>query len=176
MPQRSSASAAHTRPQILFIDEEDLQLIEQMRTNGGDMLTVAMRQFAAEYPMAANVRSAARAILVRGESVGNAQKFQVLIDERNEWMASYLWLQCDLRQRCVRDTVFVVAGAPPIPSPPNLLFLHAVRATSSRKDAGAAHLPGLIDAAVKVVPHHPPLRPAPCNAHTHYTRDACLLS
>jgi hypothetical protein len=29
-----------------------------MRTNGGDVLTVAMRQFATEYPVAANVRSA----------------------------------------------------------------------------------------------------------------------
>ena len=42
--------------QVLMIDEDDLKLIEQMRMNGGDMLTVAMRQFAAEYPMAANVR------------------------------------------------------------------------------------------------------------------------
>lgn len=38
-----------------MIDEDDLKLIEQMRMSGGDMLTVAMRQFAAEYPMAANV-------------------------------------------------------------------------------------------------------------------------
>ena len=38
------------------MDEDDLKLIEQMRTNGGDMLTVAMRQFATEYPVAANVR------------------------------------------------------------------------------------------------------------------------
>ncbi len=38
------------------MDEDDLKLIEQMRMNGGDMLTTAMRQFAEEYPVAANVR------------------------------------------------------------------------------------------------------------------------
>ncbi len=38
------------------MDEDDLKLIEQMRMNGGDMLTIAMRQFAEEYPVAANVR------------------------------------------------------------------------------------------------------------------------
>ena len=37
------------------MDEDDLKLIEQMRLNGGDMLTIAMRQFAEEYPVAANV-------------------------------------------------------------------------------------------------------------------------
>jgi pheromone shutdown protein TraB len=36
---------------------------------------------------------------------------QVLIDERNEWMASYIWLQCDCRAALApRDTVFVIAG------------------------------------------------------------------
>ncbi len=35
----------------------------------------------------------------------------MLIDERNEWMASYIWLQCDQRAaRTACDTVFVVAG------------------------------------------------------------------
>jgi hypothetical protein len=43
-------------PQVLLVDEDDLKLIEQMRVNGGDMLTTAMRQFADEYPVAANVR------------------------------------------------------------------------------------------------------------------------
>ncbi len=40
---------------------------------------------------------------------------QVLIDERNEWMASYLWLQCDRIAPVSsdkRDTVFVIAGLP----------------------------------------------------------------
>ena len=39
---------------------------------------------------------------------------QVLIDERNEWMASYLWLQCDQSAAPLlssRDTVFVIAGS-----------------------------------------------------------------
>ncbi len=55
---RYSAEATHpmTRPQVLLMEEDDLQLIEQMRMNGGDMLTIAMRQFAEEYPVAANVR------------------------------------------------------------------------------------------------------------------------
>ncbi len=44
------------RTQVLLVDEDDLKLIEQMRVNGGDMLTTAMRQFADEYPVAANVR------------------------------------------------------------------------------------------------------------------------
>ena len=38
------------------MEEDDLNIIEQMRTNGGDMLTTAMREFAAEFPVAASVR------------------------------------------------------------------------------------------------------------------------
>ena len=47
------------------------------------------------------------------------EQIDKLIDERNEWMASYLWLQCDSRPRSTRDTVFVIAGAcpPAQPSP-----------------------------------------------------------
>ncbi len=56
--RRGTAPQALTlRPQVLLIDEDDLALIEQMRTNGGDMLTVAMQQFAQEFPVAANVRN-----------------------------------------------------------------------------------------------------------------------
>ncbi len=56
MQKFASDTRLLTPLQVLMIDEDDLKLIEQMRMNGGDMLTVAMRQFAAEYPMAANVR------------------------------------------------------------------------------------------------------------------------
>jgi hypothetical protein len=56
--QRTSAShQVYNRLQVLFVDEDDLKLIEQMRQNGGDLLTIAMRQFAEEYPVAAKVGS-----------------------------------------------------------------------------------------------------------------------